>query len=386
MKRDMDHIQEFKSYYRVQYIYQEGGKRKSFSASFAFKKYGGKEEAYAEAVKARDVMFLKVKGLKEKAHEGRGKFFDPSYEATTVSNLYQQSLVLFTTTKATKERHSHFYEACIGEQFGDRDIHSVKACEIQKSLNDLADAKSDDYLGRVLSIWKRIYKVAKIRNLCVEEESQKVILPKSKLPAQPKRVSLSAQTYTSILEGLKPIVHGTEKAKFERDQYRLLVELLYATGMRAGEATALMKKDIDFQHGVIKIYKRVGSNSSSEVAIVAPKTPESVRDFPMNEEIAELCKKIMKQSGCSSPDSLLFHRYGGSLWPSTVVATYIGRVAKAKSVSFKLYDLRHDFATRKLAEGVSPAVVRDLMGHKAFDMTLAYARSSEEDLHKAMEK
>lgn len=386
MQKDLKHIQEFPTYYRVQYRFQESGKVKSYSVSFSFKKYGGKEEAYVEAVKARDRMYIEMQNLKQKAREGRNKFYDPYYEATTVSNLYQQSLMLFTTTKATQERHGHFYDACIGEEFGDRDLHTIKASEIQQSLNKLVDTKSDDYIGRVLSIWRRIYKVAKVRNLCVEDESGKVILPKSKVPAQPKRVALSKEVYESVLEGLKPIIRGTEKAKFEREQMRFLVEFLHATGMRVGEATALMGKDVDFQRKVIKIYKRVGSNSSSEIAIVSPKTPESVRDLPMNEEIEHLCEEIAQQSCCKKPDSLLFHRYDGSLWPTTVIATYIGRTAKSKHVEFKLYDLRHDFATRKLAEGVSPAVVRDLMGHKAFDMTLAYARSSEEDLHKAMKK
>ncbi|MGH9943455.1 MAG: tyrosine-type recombinase/integrase, partial [Pyrinomonadaceae bacterium] len=63
-----------------------------------------------------------------------------------------------------------------------------------------------------------------------------------------------------------------------------------------------------------------------------------------------------------------------------------GAVMRAKVKSFRLYDLRHTFATRAAEAGVDLVTLAAMLGHSRIQMVLRYAHPSEEHQFNAMKK
>lgn len=65
---------------------------------------------------------------------------------------------------------------------------------------------------------------------------------------------------------------------------------------------------------------------------------------------------------------------------------YNGAVRRYFVAGFRLYDLRHTFATRAAESGVDLVTLKDLLGHSRLDMVLRYAHPSEKHRFDAIRK
>lgn len=371
-KENLTNIEEMKACYRVHIIYKdEFQEKKVYSRTFNFKKCGGKENALRLAQEDRDKVKDQLKGN--------------TSSIWTVNGVYKKSMQYIATTVRTQERHNRFYDTCISEKFGTRDLHTITTADIQASLVEFAEVKSDDTLKRIVSVWKRIYKTAAILDLGITDKTVGLVIPHSKKPASAKRKALTPETYAKACLAILPYQKRLNNPVWESyvyDRYCIyyMIRLMYMTGMRPAEVLALEKGDFDFEQKCIHIYKAVGSTSKEVAKIVPTKTVQSVRDFPMTARLNALCGEILQWS----KHKYTFSRYDGSLWDTDQLSDIINHTMKKAGIDFKLYDLRHDFASRML-KTTSPAVVRDLMGHANFDMSIAYGRTSEEDMVQALQ-
>lgn len=367
---NLTNIEELKACYRVHIIYKdEFQDKKIYSRTFNFRKCGGKENALRLAQEDRDKVKDQLKGN--------------TSSIWTVNSVYKKSMQYIATTIRTQERHDRFYDKCISEKFGTRDLHTITTADIQASLVKFAEVKSDDTLKRIVSVWKRIYKTAAILDLGITDKTVGLVIPRSKVPARAKRKPLTVETYAKACLAILPETKKIDNpiwADYVYDRYCIyyMIRLMYMTGMRPAEVLALEKGDFD--ESCIHIYKAVGSTSKKTVQIVPTKTVQSVRDFPMAARLKELCNEILHWS----KHNYIFSRYDGSLWDTDRLSDIITHAMKKAGIDFRLYDLRHDFASRML-KTTSPAVVRDLMGHANFDMSIAYGRTSESDMMQALQ-
>jgi integrase len=55
-------------------------------------------------------------------------------------------------------------------------------------------------------------------------------------------------------------------------------------------------------------------------------------------------------------------------------------------VTFRLYDLRHTWATRAAMSGIDLVTLAAMLGHSRIQMVLRYAHPTQEHQHQAMEK
>jgi integrase len=138
-------------------------------------------------------------------------------------------------------------------------------------------------------------------------------------------------------------LHPAQRA----DTYQALLGLLAATGMRVGEALALDRQDIDFQHGLITIHK--AKFSKSRALPLHSSTLEALRGY--------LFRRDQEQP--SAPASALLTGKTGSarLRYESVRTTFHQILAQADIESKsarcrpRLHDLRHTFAVRTLIDG-----------------------------------
>jgi len=137
-------------------------------------------------------------------------------------------------------------------------------------------------------------------------------------------------------------LHPAQRA----DTYQALLGLLAATGMRVGEALALDRQDIDFQHGLLTIHN--AKFSKTRVLPLHPSTVGALRGYLDRRD----------QEHPSPPASALLSDKAGTarLRYASVRTTFHELLAQAgiqpRSARSRprLHDLRHTFAVRTLID------------------------------------
>jgi len=162
----------------------------------------------------------------------------------------------------------------------------------------------------------------------------------------------------------KSLTHSFSCNEFY-DHIKPMILLLMNTGVRPGELFRLNWADIDLQNKILEIR---GENSKSGRS----------RIIPLNQEAFGVLLQWQSQSE------------GGDLvFPSPVDGSVMQRMPKsvnrvfekAELKKFRVYDLRHTFASMLAMKGVDLNTIRELLGHEDISTTMIYAHLSPE--HKA---
>lgn len=159
------------------------------------------------------------------------------------------------------------------------------------------------------------------------------------------------------------------RCKDVHPEFHDLVMVAVRCGLRLGELGALTRKDLDFDHGLIRVgatYSRTlgkhfDRSKNGEVGFAAM-TPQ-VRE-------ALIRKKLM------APDQLVFDT---QLVKQARIR--LRRYAKKFQVPvITFHDLRHSFASQLAIEGMDLYRIQKLMRHKSIEMTQRYAHLRPEDI------
>ncbi len=146
-----------------------------------------------------------------------------------------------------------------------------------------------------------------------------------------------------------------------RDQ--AVLELMYATGMRASEATTLRLSSLDFEDGIVRI---LGKGSKERIVPMGRKARESVRRY-LERGRPEWVKRA------NGTEALFLTRLGRPMSRQSVWAI-LKVCAKKSGLGKKVYPhiLRHSFATHLLEGGADLRVVQELLGHADIVTTQIY--------------
>jgi integrase/recombinase XerD len=187
-----------------------------------------------------------------------------------------------------------------------------------------------------------------------------------KLPKKAKRLPKAL----SISETIKLLASPKEKGKMALRNAALL-ELLYATGMRASEMTGLNISDINFQVSFVKCF---GKGSKERIVPVNKKSLAAIKEY---------LDKARPEFPKGDKDALFLDKNGQrltrqGLW--LVLKKYV----KLSGVKGKTspHTLRHSFATHLLEKGADLRSVQEMLGHADIATTQIYTSVSRERLKK----
>ncbi|MEK6919143.1 MAG: site-specific tyrosine recombinase/integron integrase [Nanoarchaeota archaeon] len=149
---------------------------------------------------------------------------------------------------------------------------------------------------------------------------------------------------------------------------KLIISLLYASGMRISELINLKCSSLHFDEKIGRIKKAKGNK-------------DRIFNIP-NYLVNDLKKQVALQT--SSGSELLFSgRSGGSITSQNLQKIVRQTAARALiNKSVHCHTLRHSFATHLLESGVDIRIIQELLGHSDLSTTQIYTHVSSEQLKK----
>jgi integrase len=149
--------------------------------------------------------------------------------------------------------------------------------------------------------------------------------------------------------------------------------------LRRGEALGLLRwQDVDFEGRTLTISQTV-QRANGKLQFLEPKTERSRRTMSTPDRVVAALrahhKRQLEERLAAGPQwqdfGLVFAtRVGTPLEPRNVHRDFKRILAKAGVPDQRFHDLRHAAASLLLAQGVSPRVVMELLGHSRIGITM----------------
>lgn len=157
---------------------------------------------------------------------------------------------------------------------------------------------------------------------------------------------LSRDEILYLLEGINNIKH------------RLMISMLYGSGLRVSEVCSLKIKDPDFINKKLKI--RNSKGNKDRITLLSPLLIEDLR-------------LVMKGRG--GEDYIFVTQSGYKYSIRTVQKVFSNALEKSRlQKTSTCHTLRHSFATHLVEDGVDIKTVKGLLGHKSIKTTMVYVQ------------
>ncbi|MBW3623234.1 MAG: tyrosine recombinase XerC [Armatimonadetes bacterium] len=177
---------------------------------------------------------------------------------------------------------------------------------------------------------------------------------------------------------VKALLNAPDLSKPEGLRDRAILELLYASGLRASELCSLNVGDIHTQAGEVRV---LGKGSKERVTLVGIPALDALNAY-VDRGRSELAQKSGK------PTTALFLNSRGNRLSDRslrgIVYKWIERAGAIAGVS--PHTLRHSFATHMLEGGADLRTVQELLGHASVATTQIYTHVSRKRLKEVYDR
>lgn len=249
----------------------------------------------------------------------------------------------------------------IDKEFDGIEVHDIKTTYIRTWLAALKENEmSSRSLNRKISSLRSFFKYLLKNDIVNVNPVITVISPKmpKRLPQFVSEKDTNA-LFTSVQfsEGFKGF---TEK---------LIIQVLYATGMRKAELIALKEYNIDIMNASIKV---LGKGNKERIIPVNVSLLKDLKHYSEEKKRLLVCNENM---------NLFVSDKGEEFDPKTVyniVKKYLSKVTTIEKKSPHI--LRHSFATHLMNNGADLNAVKELLGHSSLAATQIYTHNTIEKL------
>jgi integrase/recombinase XerC len=151
----------------------------------------------------------------------------------------------------------------------------------------------------------------------------------------------------------------------------LIIEMLYATGVRVGELVNIRIADIDFSNRMIKI---LGKGSKERIVIYGHHC----------EEVLNKYLKISRKELNKKNNDYLFLNKNGEKISERMIRNILNSLLKRTNIDTHVspHNIRHTFATEMLNGGADLVSVKELLGHESLNTTSIYTHVTDEQIRK----
>ncbi len=152
----------------------------------------------------------------------------------------------------------------------------------------------------------------------------------------------------------------------ENIKHKLIISLLYSSGLRVSEVVNLKVKDISLTDLTLRV--RDGKGKKDRITIFSEKLFERIAEFIKNKEASDYLFTSKQKIGEKLSVRTVQQVFQRALSVSNI----------KKEVS--CHDLRHSFATHLLESGVNLQYIQHLLGHKNISTTTIYTKVAKSKL------
>ncbi len=238
-----------------------------------------------------------------------------------------------------------------------KDLLEVKEEDIRDYLEYLNLQKEKaTSVRRKISTFKSFYKFLYLNKYIDKKDYPlvKIVYPKAEKKL-PKFIY-----YNDLLEILDESLNGSDGL---RD--RLIVEMLYATGIRVSELVNIKYNDIDYDNKRIRV---LGKGDKERIVYFGDYALEALKNYT--------------SSHLNNKNDYVFVNSKGGKLTDRGVRYIIDKIMEKLSVKVHVtpHVLRHTFATDMLNNGCDIKVVQELLGHSSLKTTEVYTHVTNERL------
>lgn len=280
------------------------------------------------------------------------------YDFLSYLNLQKRSSPL--TTNSYKSDLEQFF-TYLQQEAGVSSPQDVTTLHIRGFVASLMEkGLQPRSVNRKLSSLKSFYKYLLKNELITANPASRIQGPKT-----PKRLAV----FMDESQTEKIFDHYTFKEGFDGQRDKLLIDILYQTGIRRAELLSLKDSDIDLFNLQLKV---LGKRNKERII---PFSIELKRNL-------ELYLNVKKQSNLTNPFLLvtLKNTHSSVSYINKIVKEVLGSVSTNKKKSPHV--LRHTFATHLLNNGADINAVKELLGHSNLSATQIYTHNTIEKLKK----
>ena len=179
------------------------------------------------------------------------------------------------------------------------------------------------------------------------------------------------------------------------------IYILFHTGLRISEFVGLVKSDIDFEAGKIKVERQLQRKRNMEYIIEDTKTPSGVRYIPMTPEVRKCFRCIIEKrknpktepmiDGCAGflfldKNDMPMVALHWEKYFQHIVEKY-NKIYKVQMPKITPHVCRHTFCSNMAKSGMNPKTLQYIMGHSDIGVTLnTYTHVGYEDAEEEMRR
>ncbi|MFM7024389.1 MAG: site-specific tyrosine recombinase/integron integrase [Flavobacteriales bacterium] len=293
---------------------------------------------------------------------------DDFLQYLSIEKRYSEHTVL-----AYKHDLETFFEF-IGTTYEIQEPVGISTLMVRSWVVDMVERElAPKSVHRKISSIKSFYKFLMRSGALKSSPAHGVVLPKLKkrLPTFVEESKMSHLLDQPEAEP-EPLSKGDALQELHADNFsskrdKLIIDLLYCTGMRLSELINLKISSVDLRDNSIRV---LGKGRKERVIPINLSTSATIKDY--------LAYRIEGED-----NSLLLTDKGKKLYEELVYRTvkkYLSHITTQEKKSPHV--LRHSFATHMLNNGADLNAIKELLGHASLAATQVYTHNSIEKLKK----
>ena len=261
------------------------------------------------------------------------------------------------------ERFGRFLE---GQEISD--VEEVEACHVREWQMGLMDeGEAAGTVAKQLAALRAWFKYLRRQGYYDRDIMAKITLPKA-----PKRLPVFFR------EGeVEKIYSDMYPNTFDGEMEKLVLRMLYETGMRRSELAMLRLGNIDLSARSLKVR---GKGDKERIIPIENELADNIRRFlALRSELMEEMRAA--DEPYEETDRLLVNGKGRAVSDGMIyliVKRYMSPISTAERVSPHVF--RHSFATHMLNEGANIEAIKELLGHSDLGTTEVYTHVAREHL------